>query len=168
MQRLITASGLSVLVLASALVVTPALGQQATVYKWVDDQGVPHYSDQPPANAASEALPIRYRRTDRSTVQARVKANENQEDAANPREGQQDADETAGDGADAATTDREKNLAQRAATCKKAQERVANYNQAQKLYKPGPNGDRIYLTDEELDAERADAERVMEEWCSEE
>ncbi len=165
MQRLITASGLSVLVLASALVVTPALGQQATVYKWVDDQGVPHYSDQPPANAASEALPIRYRRTDKSTVQARAKANETPEDAANPREEQQDADATA---ADAATTDREKNLAQRAATCKKAQERVANYSQAQKLYKPGPNGDRVYLTDEELDAERADAQRVMEEWCSEE
>ena len=45
---------------------------------------------------------------------------------------------------------------------------MTNYNQAQKLYKPGPNGDRIYLTDEELDAERADAQRVMEEWCSEE
>ena len=167
MQRLITASGLSVLVLASALVVTPALGQQATVYKWVDDQGVPHYSDQPPVNATSEALPIRYRRTDKSAVQARTRADEPQ-DAANPPEGQQDADDTADDATDAATTDREKNLAQRAATCKKAQERVANYNQAQKLYKPGPNGDRIYLTDEELDAERADAQRVMEEWCSEE
>ena len=170
MQRLITASGLSALVLASALVVTPALGQQAAVYKWVDDQGVPHYSDQPPVNAASETLPIRYRRTDKSTAQARTKGNETQGDAATPPEGQQDADDAAGsaDAADAAMTDRERNLAQRAATCKKAQERVANYNQAQKLYKPGPNGDRIYLTDEELDAERADAERVMEEWCREE
>ena len=70
--------------------------------------------------------------------------------------------------AETEATQREKDLAERAATCKQAQERVTNYNQAQKLYKPGPNGDRIYLTSEELDAERADAQRVMEEWCSEE
>ena len=164
MQRLIPASGLAALVLASALVATPAIAQQATVYKWTDDQGVPHYSDQPPVNATSEALPIRYRRTDKSAVQSRPKANAAQDDAANPPEEQPDADATAA----TATTDREKNLAQRAATCKQAQARVTNDNQAQKLYKPGPTGDRIYLTDEELDAERADAQRVMEEWCSEE
>lgn len=161
MQRLIPASSLLVL-LASAVIATPALAQQATVYKWTDDQGVPHYSDQPPANAASEALPIRYRRTDKAAVQNRLKADEAQEGAENLREDQQDA-------ADASeATQREKDLAERASTCKQAQERVANYTQAQKLYKPGPNGDRVYLTDEELDAERADAQRVMEEWCSDE
>lgn len=161
MQRLIPASGLLVL-LASAVIATPAFAQQATVYKWTDDQGVPHYSDQPPINATSEALPIRYRRTDKAAVQSRLKANEALENAGDLREEQQDA-------ADAAeATQREKDLAERAATCKQAQERVANYTQAQRLYKPGPNGDRIYLTDEELDAERADAQRVMEEWCSDE
>ena len=163
MQGLISVSGLAALILASTLVTPPAVAQQATVYKWTDDQGVPHYSDQPPINATSEALPIRYRRSDKSTAPSRPKANEAQEDTAKPDE-EQNADATA----DAASTDREKNLAQRTATCKQAQARVANYNQAQKLYKPGPNGDRIYLTDEELDAERADAQRVMEEWCSEE
>jgi hypothetical protein len=162
MQRLTPASSWSALVLASALVVTPALGQQATVYKWTDDQGVPHYSDQPPVNAESEALPIRYRRTDKTAVQAKIKTDETRQDAEDLREAQEDAE------AETAATQREKDLAERAATCKQARERVTNYNQAQKLYKPGPNGDRIYLTDEELDAERADAQRVMEEWCSEE
>ena len=162
MQRLITASSWSALVLASALVVMPAVAQQATVYKWTDEQGVPHYSDQPPVNAESEALPIRYRRTDKAAVQARIKTDETRQGAEDLREDQEDAEE------ETAATQREKDLAERAATCKQARERVTNYNQAQKLYKPGPNGDRIYLTDEELDAERADAQRVMEEWCSEE
>jgi hypothetical protein len=162
MQRLTPASSWSALVLASALVVTPALAQQATVYKWTDEQGVPHYSDQPPANAESEALPIRYRRTDKSAVQARLKTDETRQTAEDLREEQEDTEE------ETAATQREKDLAERAATCKQARERVTNYNQAQKLYKPGPNGDRIYLTDEELDAERADAQRVMEEWCSDE
>lgn len=162
MQRLTPASSWSALVLASALVVTPAVAQQATVYKWTDEQGVPHYSDQPPVNAESEALPIRYRRTDKAAVQARIKTDETRQGAEDLREDQEDAEE------ETAATQREKDLAERAATCKQARERVTNYNQAQKLYKPGPNGDRIYLTDEELDAERADAQRVMEEWCSEE
>lgn len=162
MQRLTPASGLSVLALASALVMTPALAQQAAVYKWTDEHGVPHYSDQPPANAESETLPIRYRRTDKTAVQNRLKADEASQAAGNLREEQEEAEE------DAAATQREKDLEQRAATCKQARERVTTYNQAQKLYKPGPNGDRIYLTDEELDAERADAQRVMEEWCSDE
>lgn len=162
MQRLTPASSWSALVLASALVVTPAVAQQATVYKWTDDQGVTHYSDQPPVDAESEALPIRYRRTDRAAVQAKMKTDETRQDAEDLREEQEDAEE------ETAATQREKDLAERAATCKQARERVTNYNQAQKLYKPGPNGDRIYLTSEELDAERADAQRVMEEWCSEE
>jgi hypothetical protein len=162
MQRPTPASSWPALVLASALVAMPALAQQATVYKWTDEQGVVHYSDQPPAHTTSEALPIRYRRTDRAAVQARLKTEETRASAENLREEQQDAE------AETAATQREKDLAERAATCKQARERVTNYNQAQKLYKPGPNGDRIYLTDEELDAERADAQRVMEEWCSEE
>jgi hypothetical protein len=162
MQRLTPASNWSALVLASALVVTPAVAQQAAVYKWTDDQGVPHYSDQPPADAASETLPIRYRRTDKTAVQSRLKTAETRQSAEDLREEQEDA------GEETAATQREKDLAERAATCKQARERVTNYNQAQKLYKPGPNGDRIYLTDEELDAERAAAQRVMEEWCSEE
>jgi Domain of unknown function (DUF4124) len=162
MQRLTPASSWSALVLASALVVTPAVAQQATVYKWTDDQGVTHYSDQPPVDVESEALPIRYRRTDRAAVQNKIKTEETRQGAEDLREEQEDAEE------ETAATQREKDLAERAATCKQARERVTNYNQAQKLYKPGPDGDRIYLTDEELDAERADAQRVMEEWCSEE
>ena len=162
MQRLTPASSWSALVLASALVVTPAVAQQATVYKWTDQQGVTHYSDQPPVDAKSEALPIRYRRTDRAAAQNKIKTEETRQGAEDLREEQEDAEE------ETAATQREKDLAERAATCKQARERVTNYNQAQKLYKPGPNGDRIYLTSEELDAERADAQRVMEEWCSEE
>ncbi len=93
MQRLTRASSWSALVLASALVVTPAVGQQATVYKWTDDQGVTHYSDQPPADAESEALPIRYRRTDRAAVQNKLKADETRQGAEDLREEQEDAEE---------------------------------------------------------------------------
>ena len=164
MQRLIPASGLSALVLASALVATPAL--RPAGHRLQVDRRTGRPALQRPAAGGCRrqrpcpsaiAGPTRppYRTGSRPTKPGKG--------AENLREDQQDD-------ADAETeaTQREKDLAERAATCKQAQERVTNYNQAQKLYKPGPNGDRIYLTDEELDAERADAQRVMEEWCSDE
>ena len=38
---------------------------------------------------------------------------------------------------------------------------------AQRLYEKGPNDERKYLSDTELDAARADAKKVMVELCSE-
>jgi hypothetical protein len=170
MKRL-SASGLLVLSLAGAFgaaVVTdssmiPAAGaQEASVYRWVDAHGIVHYSDQPAADSAAEELPIRYRKTDRSAVQARLKAKSELEAAGAVREGQESDAEAAAD------ADRKKLLAEREANCKTAKDRVAKYTNALRLYKPGPNGERVYLTNEELDVERADANRAVEQWCSEE
>ena len=160
MKRL-SASGLRVLFLAVAICAT-AVAQEASVYRWVDAQGIVHYSDQPAADSSAEELPIRYRKTDRGALQARLKAKSELEEAGNVREGQEsDADA-------AAEADRQKVLAEREATCKSARDRVAKYTNALRLYKPGPNGERVYLTSEELDVERADANRAVEQWCDEE
>jgi Domain of unknown function (DUF4124) len=158
MKRL-SASGLLVLSLAGAF---GALAQEASVYRWVDAQGIVHYSDQPAADSSAEELPIRYRKTDRGAVQARLKAKSELEAAGAVREGQESDADTA------AEADRQKLLAEREANCKTAKDRVAKYTNALRLYKPGPNGDRVYLTNEELDVERADANRAVEQWCNEE
>jgi len=161
MKRHSAASGLLVFVVAGAFG-TAALAQEASVYKWVDPQGVPSYSDQPPTDSAAEELPIRYRKTDRGALQARVKAQSELDAAADLREGQ-------GAEADAAAeADRQKVLAERKATCLQAKDRMAKYSDAHRLYKPGPNGERVYLTSEELDVERADANRAVDQWCTEE
>ena len=67
----------------------------------------------------------------------------------------------------AADADRQKVLAEREANCKASRDRVAKYSTAMRLYRPGPNGERVYLTSEELDVERADAQRAVDQWCSE-
>ena len=138
-----------------------ALAQEASVYKWVDPQGVPSYSDQPPPESAAKEIPIYYRKTDRGALQARVKAKSELDAAADVREGQgADADA-------AAEADRQKVLAEREATCQQAKDRVAKYSIAHKLYKPGADGERVYLTSEELDVERADANKAVDQWCTE-
>ncbi len=165
MKRL-SASGLLVLSLSVAFGATvlshPAAAQEASVYRWVDAQGIVHYSDQPAADSSAEELPIRYRKTDRGALQARLKAKSELAAAGEIREGQEaDADA-------AAEADRQKVLAERETNCKAARDRVAKYTNALRLYKPGPNGERVYLTNEELDVERADANRAVEQWCGEE
>lgn len=160
MKRLTAACALLVTGLVGALAPTVALAQESSVYKWVDSQGIPHYSDQPPADTESTELPIRFRRTDQGILQASSKAKAELGAAAEFREGQE-ADANA-----AAEADRQKLLAERASNCKLSRERVAKYSTAMRLYRPGPNGERVYLTSEELDAERADANRAVDEWCS--
>ncbi len=158
MKRLTVASGLLFLVLAGGFG-PAAVAQEASVYKWVDAQGVPHFSDQPAADISAEEMSIRYRKTDRGAMQARLKTRSELDAAGDVREGlEADADA-------AAEADRLKVLAQREANCKKARDRVAMYSTAQRLYKPGPNGERVYLTDEELDVERANANRAVDQSC---
>ena len=160
MKRLSAASGLLVLGNACSFGAT-ASAQESSVYKWVDPQGVPHFSDQPPTDGNAEELAIYYKKTDRAALQASQKAKAELGAATDIRQAQEaDADS-------AAEADRQKVLAERDATCKAARDRVAKYNTAQRLYKPGPNGERIYLTSEELDVERADATRAVEQFCSE-
>ena len=171
MKRLSAASGLLVFVVAGAFGAA-ALAQEAPVYKWVDPQGVPSYSDQPPPESAAKEIPIYYRKTDRGALQARVKAKSELDAAADVRKGQ-GANANAADvreGADAnaaAEADRQKVLAEREATCQQAKDRVAKYSIAHKLYKPGADGERVYLTSEELDVERADANKAVDQWCTE-
>lgn len=159
MKGRFAASGLLLLGVACAFAGV-AVAQESAVYKWVDAQGVPHYSDQPPVDVSATELPIRFRRTDRGIIQARAQTKAELDAAAAVREGQEaDADA-------AAEADRQRLLAERASNCKISRDRVAKYNTAMRLYRPGPNGERVYLTNEELDAERADANRAVDQWCA--
>ncbi len=161
MKRLSAAYGFIVLIITTTFG-SGAIAQESSVYKWVDPQGVPHFSDQPPMDSASEELAIRYRKTDPAAVQARLKAESELDAATEVQEGQElDAQATA-------KADRAKYVAQRKASCQAARDRMAKYNDAQRLYKPGPNGERVYLTSEELDVERANSDRAVEQFCSEE
>lgn len=49
--------------------------------------------------------------------------------------------------------------------CAETRERYNTYLQAQRLFKPGPNNERQYLTDAELAAARVNAKREMDAAC---
>ncbi|WKZ12735.1 MAG: DUF4124 domain-containing protein [Gammaproteobacteria bacterium] len=150
------------IVLSGALATLAGAADEGTVYRWVDPDGTPHYQDRPPEGAeAAQELSLRYKLTDSPALAAATKNRAEAQSVAQLREKQQAEDQASDD------TDREKVLSEREQGCAKARERLQKYETAHRLYKPGPDGQRNYLSDEQIDAARLEARRTVEEWCGE-
>jgi hypothetical protein len=55
----------------------------------------------------------------------------------------------------------------RAKRCEESRQRYESYMNARRLFEPGASeGERRYLSDAEIDAARADAKKLMDEFCS--
>lgn len=156
MKTALTGAGVALCLLLGGT----AAADEGTVYRWVDKDGTPHYQDRPPDGAPAEELSLRYRLTDPAAIQANTQAKADLDEAATLRKSQQAAD------ASAEAQARAEVQRQRETNCRQARERLEKYNTAHRLYKPGPDGDRQYLSDEETDKARAEASRTVDEWCS--
>jgi hypothetical protein len=132
--------------LACALVATLAT-HAADIYRWKDANGVWHYSDQPVAGAE---------RVGSSSQAARPAA---------PRGTPAEQDPPSATDTATLRKVRDDVAADKAARCKDAQ---ANYQQtveSRRLYRPGPDGERIFLDEAEIEAARVTARANMEYYC---
>jgi hypothetical protein len=147
MSRLVP---ITALMLAGALTVA-----HADVYRWVDAQGVPHYSDEwvpgsvvvkttgharpdsPDAPSSSSSSP--------SDQSSRIHEQLSQED--NNRAMQQDL------------------AKERAVQCEAAKQRYNKAIVARRVYKQDANGDRTYLSDEDADTYRQQARQDVQASC---
>jgi hypothetical protein len=137
---------------------------EGTVYLWVDKDGTPHYQDRPPEGSGTDnaqELSLRYKMTDSQAVAAESKRKSELATAADLRERQQAEDKST------EQAEREQVASEREKGCQEAREKLTKYETAHRLYKPGPDGQRTYLTDEEIDAARVAARQTVEEWCGE-
>ena len=133
-------------------------GAAAGVYRWVDAQGNVHYTDKP--NGDAQKLEIESRPTDPARIATQREASQKQHSEHQENRQKQLADEKE---ADAKAQDDAK---ARATNCTKAQERLERYETAHRLYKPLPDGEREYLTSDEIDTARADAKTDRDKWCN--
>lgn len=131
-----------------------------TVFKSVDESGQVIYSDRPSVGGQNESLEIDIRRSNAQTVVVKKSADEQIAAAAAIRENHE-AEDAASEAQMAAEV-----AERRQSNCTAAKSRQEKYVTNRKLYKPLANGEREYLSDDELDAARADAARTVEEWCS--
>ena len=130
----------------------------ADVYKFKDDQGNVLYTDKP-ATLPAERLNIQSQKTDTVAVQSR------QQDELKRL---QDADKAS---QPAASDSRDQQQAtqssetQKADQCVKARQRYDSYMSSQRLFEQGADGQRRYLSDDELTAARASAKASMDVMC---
>jgi hypothetical protein len=146
-------------ILLIGLMSLPAMGEDAVIYKWVDKDGVTGYGSLPPSETDSEATRVRVQRTDKAALQSKRERQSNLSQAKNVRK------QNAAQEANEANQDRKDNAAEQAENCDVARDRVERYNTAYRLFKTDENGERVYLTDEELDATRANAMGEVNKWC---
>jgi hypothetical protein len=128
------------------------------VYVTKDEKGVPVYTDTP-RTIPAEKLGIKSTSTDKAAVQTQYQE----------RMKQYAADDAAASQKSSAIADASKAAAltaeDKAKRCAEARGRYAVATGNDRLYEIGPNGERRYLSSEEIDAARTGAKRVMDEFC---
>jgi hypothetical protein len=146
-------------ILLIGLMSLPAMGEDTVIYKWIDKDGVTGYGSLPPSEVDVERTQVRVQRTDKATLQSKMERQSNLDQAKKVRK------QNAADEAGEANQARKDDAAQRTDNCSVARDRVERYSTAYRLFKTDENGERVYLTDEELDATRADAIGEANKWC---
>jgi len=144
--------------LVAALLIS-AGAQGGDVYVTKDAKGNPVYTDTPQTLPA-EKVGIASSSTDPAVVQKRYADTMSQyakDDAQDAKAGAKPADSAK---ANAMTAE------DKAKRCTDARQRYQTMMDSQKLYEQDPNGERRYLDSAEIDAARANAKQVMDEFCS--
>jgi hypothetical protein len=149
-----------VLITGTALADTSIHVGERSVYKWVDDNGVTNYAGQPSAAHATDKTTIRFKPTDKDATNDRVQRQNDVIAAADTRRTQQSQD------ASQARQEKAEFEQQRAVKCDKSRATAKRYNEAHRLYRQTEDGERDYLSDQELDQERADANQSINEFCN--
>jgi len=146
------------LLLCAALIAWSGMAS-AIVYKWVDAQGKVQYGDRPPDGVHAEVMeglgthvsrPAPTRSTDSPPTARPASAS-----VAPPPP----VSDTAKKAIDSQVAE------VRQQQCAEAQDRFKKYIESRRLYKTDENGERVYLTSEEVDSARADAKRDVDAIC---
>jgi hypothetical protein len=126
---------------------------RADVFRWVDEQGVPHYSDQwvpgsqvIKTSKAHPASEFNSRPADQKSLTA-ANASPQPADQENARAVQQDLART------------------REAQCKKAKAAYMDAITHRRVYKTDSQGERSYLSDAQIDAYRMETRKAVQEAC---
>jgi dihydroxyacetone kinase-like predicted kinase len=142
------------------LLIGLAATASADVYRWTDAQGRVHYSDHPESDQA-QRVGIVSHSTNPDTVAARTQSEAEQRTKEAAQESQQQADQNASKAVQKDVTKT------RADQCKEAKERYRVAIESQKLYRMGKDGERQWLTSQEIDEARVSSKKDMDTVCGE-
>ncbi len=142
-----------ILTLVAALLVLGATAQAGEVYKQKDAKGNPVFTDRP-EQLPAERLNVKTHQTDPAEAQRR-------------HDEEMDRLNAASSSSSASPASSEASSEDKAKRCKDARDRYEQYMSARRLYEQGGSeGERRYLSDAEMEATRANAKKVMDEFCA--
>jgi len=147
----------------SILLVIPVGAFGADIYRSVGENGEVVYSDLPGATGEGERVtvnaPAPGRSADRPAAsRPATSSSENSETAPGTLGPTLNAQVPRESTPDEIAADREQN-------CGYARQMQERYSTAHRLYRNGPDGERVYLSDEELASARTKAESDVAAWC---
>ncbi|MEN7343287.1 MAG: DUF4124 domain-containing protein [Pseudomonadota bacterium] len=132
---------------------------EAQIYKWVDENGVVHYSDQPLQEDAKQS-DIQTSRTDKAAAEAALAAanqlRQEQSQAFYRRRAGEDDPQNQ-------LTDEQKAVKEK--SCIAARKKLNEFAQARRLYKVLPDGQKAYLTEAEILEARAEVQAAIQDNC---
>ena len=148
--------------LALCLFVLPAW---ADLYKWTDENGKVHYSDQPPPGDVKQSESIKQSKS--APPDAAAAANPN---AAKPKTAAELDMEFRKRRVEAAEAEAKAQKTAEAAdekkrNCDRATAQVAAMERGGRITRPGPNGEQIYMSDDEIAKEVVSSKKAAESWC---
>jgi hypothetical protein len=124
----------------------------AVVYKWLDAQGKIQYGDSPPDGVHAEVVEGLGRNSRSSSGGSPPPAAAKAPTALDPSDVKK-----------AVQTDVS---ATREKQCAEAQERYKKLIEGRHMYKTGDNGERVYLSSQEIDEERLNAKKDINDVCN--
>jgi hypothetical protein len=147
------------LAIGALTVVAWQVQAEQEVFRWVDANGIVHYSDRP-TDPNAEPTGLVYNNTNPAQIREQQIRDWERERQAAEESTQQTA---AAQRERVSETERAR---QREMGCQAARDRLERYSTAHGLYQELPGGERRYLTSEEIDEERDLAAMDVENWCN--
>lgn len=148
---------------ALLLAASPAMAA-GEMYRWVDANGQVHYSDQPPPADAKDIKSMRSKGIE--PIES-----DDSDDSAEPSYVEQNAafeERQAKKAEDQAKAAEEKRAEdERKKNCQLARSNYNTVSVGGRITRVNAQGEREYLSDEEIESETAEARRAMEQWCNE-
>jgi len=150
--------------LALALFILPVW---AGLYKWTDENGKVHYSDQPPPGDAKPKQTQTLKESKSAAVAPNAAGAKPAAGAKTPVEQEMEFRKRrleAAEGEAKAKKDAEA-AEEKKRNCERANAQVASLQRGGRMTRPGPNGEQIYMSDAEIAKELVNARKVADRWC---
>jgi Domain of unknown function (DUF4124) len=143
------------LLLFAALIAWSGMAS-AVVYKWVDAQGKLQYGDRPPDGVHAEVVELLVPHSASARSASTAAPAPAARNASVPATKDADDKKTVADDV-AQTRDKQ---------CTEAQDRYKKLIEGRRLYKTGPDGERQFMSSDEIDTERLNAKRDVDTICN--